>query len=87
MPITKSAIKAARQNAVRRTRRQPFNTKMKTMIRAFSDLVKEGKNADAVKMLPSVYKAVDTAAKKNIIHPNNAARKKSLFARMVAVSK
>lgn len=84
MPITSSAIKAARQNIKRRQQRQPVSTKMKTAIRSFNDLVKEGKNAEAIKMLPAVYKAVDMAAKKNIIHKNNAARKKSLFARMVA---
>ena len=84
MPITSSAIKAARQNIKRRERRQPFNTRMKTAMRAFSDLVKEKKMEEAKKLMPSVYKAIDTAAKKNLIHRNNAARKKSLVARMVA---
>jgi small subunit ribosomal protein S20 len=83
MPITSSATKAARQNIVRRARRQPFKTQLKTALRSFSDLVKEGKKADAIAMLPRVHKAIDTAAKKHIIHPNNAARKKSLVARMV----
>lgn len=84
MPITKSAVKAARQSIDRRARRQPFNTHMKTMMRKFSDLVKDGKKDEAIKMLPAVYKSVDTAAKKRIIHGNNAARKKSLMARMIA---
>ena len=84
MPITSSATKAARQNITRRARRQPFNTRMKNAMRNFTDLVKEGKKNEAIKMLPAVYKAVDTAAKKNLIHKNNAARKKSLFARMVS---
>ena len=87
MPITTSAIKAARQNIKRRERRQPFNTRMKTALRSFSDLVKAGKRAEAIAMLPAVYKTVDTAAKKNLIHRNNAARKKSLVARMVATKK
>ena len=84
MPITSSAIKAARQNVKRRERRQPFNTRMKTAMRSFSDLVKEKKIEEAKKLMPAVYKAIDTATKKNIIHRNNAARKKSLLARMVA---
>ena len=84
MPITSSAIKAARQNIKRRERRQPFNTRMKTAMRSFTDLVKEKKIDEAKKLLPLVYKAVDTAAKKNIIHRNNAARKKSMVARMVS---
>ena len=84
MPITSSAIKAARQNASRRERRQPFKTQMKTMIRSFTDLVEAKKIEDAKKLMPKVQKAIDMAAKKNIIHTNNAARKKSLMARMVA---
>ncbi len=84
MPITSSAIKAARQTITRRERRQPFKTQMKTMIRNFTDLVTEKKMKEAEALLPKVYKAVDMAAKKNIIHKNNAARKKSMLARMVA---
>ena len=83
MPITSSAIKAARQTIKRRERRQPFSTRMKNAIRSFTDLVKEGKKAEAIKMLPAVYKAVDTAAKKRLIHSNTASRKKSMFAKMV----
>lgn len=87
MPIIQSAIKRARQNTVRRTRRQPFKTQLKTAMRAFGDLVKAGKMDEAKTLLPRVYKAIDTAAKKQIIHPNNAARKKSLFSRMLAAKK
>ncbi len=85
MPITSSAIKAARQTITRNKRRQPFKTQMKTMMRTFTDLVTDKKLDDARALLPKVYKAVDTAAKKNIIHKNNAARKKSMLAKMVAV--
>ncbi len=84
MPIIKSAIKRARQNTVRRTRRQPYKTQLKTMIRKITDLAKAGKKEEGQKMLPLVFKAIDTAAKKQIIHPNNAARKKSMVSRLVA---
>ena len=60
---------------------------MKTMIRTFTDLVQEKKSDEARKLLPSVYKAIDMAAKQNIIHKKNASRKKSLAARMVAAVK
>jgi small subunit ribosomal protein S20 len=87
MPLTDSAIKAAKQSLVRRARLLPYKTQMKTMMRKISDAVKEGKKDEAIALLPKVYKAIDTAAKKNIIHPRNADRKKSLVARMVAVKK
>jgi small subunit ribosomal protein S20 len=84
MPRTKSASKSARQSVDRKARLQPFKTNMKTMIRKISDALKEGKKDEAAKLLPTVYKAIDMAAKKGIIEKNTAARKKSLAARMVA---
>ena len=87
MPITSSAIKAARQTIVRRERRQPFKTQMKTMIRSFTELVHEKKLDEAKKLFPTVQKSIDTAAKKNIIHKNNAARKKSMLSKMIATKK
>ena len=87
MPILKSSIKAARQNVVRNARRLPFKTGMKTQMRKVQDLVKAGKASDAAKILPAAYKAIDMAAKKNIIHWKNAARKKSLLAKMVSTKK
>ncbi len=84
MPLIKSAIKRSKQNDVRRARRLPFKTHMKTMMRKIVDLTKEGKKKEAEEILPLVYKSIDTATKKHIIHPNNAARKKSRMARLVA---
>ncbi len=87
MPILPSSIKAARQNRVRPARRLPFKTGMKTQIRKVQDLVKEGKAADAIKILPAAYKAIDMATKKQIIHWKNGARKKSSLARLVSAKK
>jgi small subunit ribosomal protein S20 len=82
MPVIKSAIKQAKKSVERRERRLPYKTRMKTMMRKISDLTRGGKIDDAIAMLPNAFKAIDMAAKKNIIHPKNAARKKSLLARM-----
>jgi small subunit ribosomal protein S20 len=87
MPIIKSSIKQAQKSIERRDRRVPYKTHMKTMIRKVSDLAKAGKKDEAAKALSLAYKAIDMAAKKNIIHKKNAARKKSLLARMVATKK
>jgi small subunit ribosomal protein S20 len=84
VPIIKSAIKRARQNDIRRERRQPHKTRLKTVIRSYMDLVKEGKKDEAQKMLPQVFKVIDTACKKHIIHRNTANRKKSGLSKMVA---
>ena len=84
MPIIKSAIKRARQNTVRQDRRKPVNSLMKTMMKKMEDFIKEGKKDEALKILPETHKAIDMAQKINIINKNNAARKKSKMARMVA---
>lgn len=84
MPRTKSAIKSARQSVDRNKRLQPYKTQMKTMMRKISDAVKDGKKDEATNMLPMVYKSIDLAAKRNIIHPKTAARKKSVAARLIA---
>ncbi len=62
----------------------PAKTQMKNAVRAVMDLVQEGKKDEAAKVLPRAYKLIDMAAKKNLIHKNNAARKKSLLARLVS---
>lgn len=87
MPIIESAIKRARQNETRRERRQPHKTRLKTTIRSFTDLLKEGKKDEALKMLPAVMKVIDTAAKKHLIHRNTADRKKSRLSLMVSAKK
>ena len=84
MPIIESAIKRARQNETRRARRQPFKTRLKTVIRAYTDLIKEGKKKEAAELFPQVMKVIDTATKKNILHRNTGNRKKSRLSKMIA---
>ena len=64
-----------------RARRFPFRNKMKTLFKNGLQLIKDGNAEEASKYLPQVYSVIDTACKKKIIHPNNAARKKSRLAR------
>jgi small subunit ribosomal protein S20 len=87
MPLTKSAIKRSRQSAVRHERLKPYKTLMKTMMRKFQDAAKAGNKQEMTTLLPQVYKSIDTAAKKNLIHRRSADRKKSLVARMAAAAK
>jgi small subunit ribosomal protein S20 len=87
MPLTKSAAKQARQSKVRNALRQPHKTSMKTMLRKFQEANEAKKKDEMAKLLPQAYKAIDMAAKKGIIHPKNASRKKSLLARTLAAAK
>jgi len=84
MPITKSAKKAVRQTAKRRTRNLVYIRKMKELIKEIRELGLAKKTKEAEKLLPQVYKILDKSAKENIIKKNTASRKKSRLAKMVA---
>lgn len=81
MPITKSAKKALKQNETKHSRNRRFVALYKEVLKSFERAVKAGNVEEATKLLASVYSSVDTLVKKNIIHINNAARKKSSFAK------
>lgn len=84
MPILKSAKKQLRQSKVHRKRNFVVRAKVKDVIKNMIILAKEGKIEEATKLLPSAYKTIDTACKKNLFHKKQAARKKSHLAKMIA---
>jgi len=80
MPIIKSAKKQMKQNAKKRARNFPVRSELKSTYKKALVLIKEGKLEEAKKFLPFAYKIIDMAAKKNLLHPKNAAHKKSRIA-------
>ncbi len=85
MPITKQAIKRMKQNRVAKARNKHYGSRMKSLMKLVLGYVQKGEMDKAKKTLPEAVKAIDTAAKKNILHKNNAARKKSKIQRAVNV--
>lgn len=85
MPITKSAIKAAKQAKTRTERNKGTKTKVKTYMKKVMVLSKTNPE-EAKKSLSEAYSVIDTATKKNLLHKNTAARKKAKLARAVASS-
>ncbi|PIQ79728.1 30S ribosomal protein S20 [Candidatus Peregrinibacteria bacterium CG11_big_fil_rev_8_21_14_0_20_41_10] len=83
MPIIKSAKKRVRQDKKRRALNFAVRRDLRDTIKSFVSLVNEGKIADAQKLYATVQKVIDTNAKKGIIHPNNAARKKAKYAKLL----
>ncbi len=77
MPITKQAIKRVKQDAVKTARNKANKSRMRSLIKLVNDYVTKKDAKNAAKMLPEAIKSIDMAAKKNLIHKNNAARKKS----------
>ncbi len=82
MPVIKSAKKKARQALKHLERNKGMRTQVKTYIKKVLVLSKSNVE-EAKKVLPIAYSILDTAAKKHILHPNTASRKKSLLARSV----
>lgn len=77
MPKTKSAKKALKQN-IKRLERNLFKKEAyKKAIKEYKKLISEKKIEEAKQKLNLVYKTLDKAAKKNVIHKNKAARLKS----------
>ncbi len=77
MAITKGAKKAHRSSLKKRV----FNMRTKSTL---TDVVKKvkkhiiaGELKEATTLMPEAYKAIDKAAKRGVLKPNAAARKKS----------
>ena len=83
MPITKSAHKALRQSLKRRFRNKLKKNIYRTNLKELGKLVLSGNKKEAEKLLPKVYKALDKAAKTNVIDKNKASRLKSKSTRML----
>ena len=77
MPNIKAAVKWVRQSEKRTVRNLDTKTRLKT-------LFKKAKSANDPTLIAGVEGEFDRAAKKGIIHPNKAARKKSRLAKAVA---
>jgi small subunit ribosomal protein S20 len=83
MAITKSAKKAFRQSQRRRTKNVQRMKKLRSLLKEVAALVSQGKDKEAKKLLPKVYKLLDKAAKTGLIKKNAASRKKSRITRSI----
>lgn len=87
MPTTKAATKALKVSQKKRSRNRRFLDLFKESTKQLEALLTSGGDSKAIAdALSKVYSRIDTLEKKNIIHKNNAARKKSAFAKSVKVS-
>ncbi len=83
MPNLKSSIKRMKTSREKHEQNKAEKSALKTIIKKILTSVDEQKTDEAVTMLKTAFSAIDRAAKKNIIHKNNAARKKSLLSTKV----
>jgi len=77
MPQTKSAEKALRQTKRRTERNDQVRKNLDYLFRQFKKALANKDKTKAKESAQKIIKILDKAAKRNIIHKNKAARKKS----------
>jgi small subunit ribosomal protein S20 len=83
MAITESAKKAIRQSAKRNEQNTVYRVRIKKLVKEARSLVSAKKMAEAKKLLPDIYAALDKAAKVGVIKKNNASRRKSRLTKLI----
>jgi len=87
MPITKGAKKTLKSSENKRIYNLRTTRTMKSVLKDIQELVSDKKTAEAEKMMPAAYKAIDKAAKNGIIKKNTAGRKKSRLSGLIKRNK
>ena len=80
----KSAIRQHRSSLRRKSVNAQNKSALRTQMRKMREAIEEKDREAAVKMLPSVTKAIDTSVKKGAIKKNTGSRYKSRLSRQVA---
>ena len=83
MPHTRSAKKQLRKTEKRRLRNRTVMKALKTQVKKVVAVSASGSLEDLRKECSLAAKRLDKAAAKRVIHPNQAARKKSQLARLL----
>lgn len=71
-----SAKKRMRQTEKRTERNRHYRTSARTYVRKVRRLIAENKLDEAEQVAQEAYSTLDKAARKHIVHPSNAARRK-----------
>ena len=77
MPVSKSVQKQVRVAERRRQKNKPIRSRCKTNITKAERLIFSGELEVAQGAVVAAISSLDKAAGKRVIHPNNAARRKS----------
>ncbi len=84
MPNLKASIKDVRKSQKRRMGNLQYKNEAKKTTKEFMAIVSSGDKEKAKNILSRVYKITDKMVKKNIIHKNTAARRKSKLTKILA---
>lgn len=77
MANSKSALKRVRVGERRRIRNRKYRSSSRTMVRRAESVISTGDINAAAEAVGDAVSMLDRSAGKGVIHPNNAARRKS----------
>ena len=80
MANIKSQLKRIKTNEKARLRNKSVKSSLKTAVRRFREAADAGERDQAIAALQHASRQLDKAASKGVIHPNQAANKKSAMA-------
>ncbi|WP_116044757.1 30S ribosomal protein S20 [Amycolatopsis palatopharyngis] len=83
MANIKSQVKRIKTNEKARQRNQSVRSSVKTAVRKFREAANAGDRDKAIELQREASKKLDKAATKGVLHPNQAANKKSSMAKRV----
>ena len=83
MPNSSQAKKRLRQDEHRRVHNRAISSRMRTEVKKVFAAAEAGDAEAAQAAMPEAVRRIDKCAKRNIIHANNAARKKSQLQRRI----
>ena len=88
MANTKSALKQIRVSERKRKRNRPVRTRVKNAVsRAVTSIAGNAAADDTLTAVTEAISQLDRAASKGVIHPNNAARRKSRLMKRLNAAK
>ena len=82
MPIIKSAKKRVKITEKKTAQNKEWKLRLKDAIKNMEKAVEAGDKEAAAEQLKETKKVIDKAVTRNILHKNNAARKKSRLTKM-----
>ena len=87
MANTESAKKRIRQTEKRTERNRHYRGSARTYVKKGRRLIAENKLDEAEKVAHDAYQTLDKAARRNVIHPRNAARRKGRLMAALAAAR
>lgn len=86
MPQRKTSVQALKKSRERQMRNLDIKSDLRKTLKAFTAAAASNP-AEAQKLLATVYKKLDKAAKRHILPKNTASRRKARFAKLLTAKK